>query len=160
MSNELIDNDNVAILIDDHVSNRIKLRRNMLGITQGQLAKFLGLTFQQVQKYENASNRIGAGRLKMVADFLQVPVSWFYEGLEGAAPAFVGIAEGKQAALEDAPPGGVARPASQKASALDVDVLAKPETMDLIRAYYAVKDRDQRRKIVDLIKSMADSDAV
>lgn len=150
MASQLEDIDNNTSSIDRHVSKRIKLRRTMLGFSQAQLGEFLGLTFQQVQKYENATNRISAGRLGLLAAFLKVPVSWFYEGVE-EVPHFLGIAEGKQAPLEGAPAGAVSA-----GDALDADILDRRETMDLVRAYYAVKDQQQRRKILDLIKTMAD----
>lgn len=76
--------------VDAHVGQRMRQRREALGISQGQLGRHLGLTFSQVQKYEKGTNRIGAGRLHLLAGFLGVPVQFFFEGLEGeptAAPA-------------------------------------------------------------------------
>ena len=80
--------------IDAYVGNRMRKRREALGISQGRLGRHLGLTFSQIQKYEKGSNRIGAGRLYQIAAFLGVPPSYFFEGLEGgvggdrgAAPA-------------------------------------------------------------------------
>lgn len=73
--------------IDVYVGQRLRERREALGISQGRLGRHLGLTFSQVQKYEKGSNRIGAGRLFQIADFLGVPTSYFFEGLAAAAGA-------------------------------------------------------------------------
>jgi transcriptional regulator with XRE-family HTH domain len=76
--------------VDAHVGQRMRQRREALGVSQGQLGRHLGLTFSQVQKYEKGTNRIGAGRLHLLAGFLGVPVQFFFEGLEGeptAAPS-------------------------------------------------------------------------
>lgn len=155
MTNQLVNIEKNTILIDKHVSKRIKLRRNMLGLSQSELGKFLGLTFQQIQKYENAVNRVSAGRLRLMADILKVPVAWFYEGAEETTP-LLGVAEGKQAALEGVPPGKkMASPASD-GDELDAGLLESRETMELIRAYYAVKDQRQRKKVMNLVKTMAD----
>ena len=70
--------------VDAHVGQRIRQRRESLGVSQGRIGRHLRLTFSQVQKYEKGSNRIGAGRLYLLADFLGVPVHYFFEGLEGA----------------------------------------------------------------------------
>jgi transcriptional regulator with XRE-family HTH domain len=75
-------------LTDRHVGSRMRMRRKMLGMSQEKLAKALGLTFQQVQKYEKGANRIGAGRLQQISDILQVPIAFFYEGAsDKSAPA-------------------------------------------------------------------------
>lgn len=79
-----------ATAVDRHVGSRIRVRRNMRGLSQTELASALGITFQQVQKYEKGTNRIGAGRLYRVAEILGVPVQWFFKGLpagSGAGPA-------------------------------------------------------------------------
>ena len=73
--------------VDIHVGRRVRQRRESLGISQGRLAHHLGLTFSQVQKYEKGVNRIGAGRLFLIASFLKVPVQFFVEGLEQSPPA-------------------------------------------------------------------------
>lgn len=72
--------------IDVHVGQRVRQRREALGISQGRLAQHLGLTFSQVQKYEKGVNRIGAGRLYLIASYLKVPVQYFVEGLEHGVP--------------------------------------------------------------------------
>lgn len=78
--------------IDKHVGSRVRMRRMMLGLSQEKLGDALGLTFQQVQKYEKGTNRIGASRLQQIAHILQVPVSFFFDGLPGAKPAPEGLA--------------------------------------------------------------------
>ena len=93
--------------IDAHVGRRMRLRREALGLSQGRLGRHLGLTFSQVQKYEKGTNRIGAGRLYLLADFLEVPIRYFFEDLEGAPAAANGngrlSAEGAElAALDEA----------------------------------------------------------
>src|ERR1700693_1648460 len=82
-------------LIDKHVGNRVRMRRKMLGMSQGKLGDALGLTFQQVQKYEKGANRIGAGRLQHISSILQVPIPFFFEG----APVLPGRSYG----LDEAP---------------------------------------------------------
>src|ERR1700752_2595536 len=73
--------------IDKHVGSRVRMRRMMLGMSQEKLGDALGLTFQQVQKYEKGTNRIGASRLQQISHILQVPVSFFFEGAPSVQPA-------------------------------------------------------------------------
>lgn len=131
--------------VDIHVGARLKLRRNLLGMSQEQMGKALGLTFQQIQKYERAANRMGASRLHQIAQLLNVPVAWFFDDMPATLQPQPGFSDNKQAALEDAPH-----------AALDSAIMQQRETYDLIRAYYCITDIKQRRKILELIKSMAD----
>lgn len=124
--------------VDLHVGGRIKLRRNFLGMSQEKLGKAIGLTFQQVQKYEKGTNRVGASRLFELSQVLSVPVSYFFEG----APA-------------DAKSGDP----SSVAEAGEGDPLARRETIDLIRAYYSIENPAVRRRFLDLVRSMASSEA-
>ncbi|MAF31930.1 MAG: transcriptional regulator [Magnetococcales bacterium] len=117
--------------VDVHVGSRVRLRRTVLGMSQERLADQLGITFQQVQKYENGSNRIGASRLYMIATILNVSVEYFYEGY-------------KSDALE----------VNEEVSEFDRQ-LNKRESIDLIRAYYSIADDKVRKKVLDLVKSMA-----
>ena len=131
--------------VDVHVGSRLRLRRNLVGMSQEQLGKSLGLTFQQIQKYERGANRMGASRLHQISRLLGVPVAWFFEEIVEGGEARFGFAENKQAALEGAP------------SALpDTEILQRRETLDLIRAYYSIHDPKQRRKVFELVRSMAE----
>jgi transcriptional regulator with XRE-family HTH domain len=133
--------------VDIHVGGRLRLRRNLLGLSQEQLGKASGLTFQQIQKYERGTNRMGASRLVQLARLLDMPVSWFFESLpvELTSSRAAGFAEGnKQAPLEGAPP------------AQD-EMLHRRETAELLRAWYKITDPKQRRKILGLIKSMGEN---
>jgi transcriptional regulator with XRE-family HTH domain len=120
--------------IDIHVGRRIKLRRTMLGMSQGKLGDALGITFQQVQKYEKGGNRVGASRLQNIASILNVPVSYFFEGAPGDSntnePDTVGTAS-------------------------VIDFLSSPEALKLNRAFVKIEDPKVRRKIIDLVKSLA-----
>src|ERR671927_173554 len=108
--------------IDVRVGARLRLRRNMLGLSQEKLGEAIGLTFQQVQKYERGANRIGASRLYELSRVLDVPVSFFFDDTDPVrALAMGGFAE---------PP----------AETFEADPLRHPETFDLIRAYFAIED--------------------
>lgn len=121
--------------VDAHVGSRVRLRRTLLGLSQDKLSEALGVTFQQVQKYENGSNRIGASRLFQMACALGVSVDFFFEGYENNSVSAV----------------------SEEKSGLDGDVLNRKETLDLVRAYYAIEEETVRRKIFDMIKSLGSS---
>ena len=124
--------------IDVHVGARVRLRRNMLGLSQEKLGEHLGLTFQQVQKYERGANRIGASRLHEISVVLGVPVSFFYDDTDPVhAPAI--------------PPGFAETPQE----GFDSDPLRRRETRELIDAYYDIEDAAVRRRLFDLAKSLA-----
>jgi len=134
--------------VDIHVGARLRLRRNLLGISQEQLGKSSGLTFQQIQKYERGMNRMGASRLFQFAKLLDVPVSYFFDDVRGERAALVpsvGFGEREQAPMEGAPDG-------------DAELLHRRETLELIRAYYRITDPKTRRKVFELIKSMSQKD--
>jgi transcriptional regulator with XRE-family HTH domain len=123
--------------IDRHVGSRVRMRRMMLSMSQEKLGDALGLTFQQVQKYEKGANRIGASRLQNIAAILQVPVAFFFEGL----PAQDG---GELPGLSEAPsPSYVS------------DFLATSDGLSLTKAFVRIKDSKLRRKIVDLVEQIA-----
>ncbi len=130
--------------VDVHVGARLRLRRNLIGMSQEQIGKASGLTFQQIQKYERGTNRMGASRLYQLGRLLNVPVSWFFEEMPAAVggKSQQGLSDNEQAALEDAPQN-------------DSQILQRRETLELIRAYYRISDPKQRRKVYDLVKSMA-----
>lgn len=127
--------------IDIHVGSRIRLRRNMLGMSQEKLGESLGITFQQIQKYEKGTNRVGASRLQAIASILTVPVSFFFED----APGHEG--NGQQGLAED----------SQ--TAYVVDFMNSAEGLQLNRAFVRIDDPKVRRKIVDLVKSLASEES-
>ncbi len=129
--------------IDIHVGSRVRLRRNLLGMNQTDLSKALGVTFQQVQKYEKGTNRISASRLFNLSHVLDVPISFFFEDL---SPAAAGGSRRRARGLSEAP-----------AAVLDPDLLSRRETGELIRAYYRVTDPKQRRGVLDLIKALGDN---
>jgi transcriptional regulator with XRE-family HTH domain len=131
--------------VDVHVGARLRVRRNLAGLSQDQLAKALGLTFQQIQKYERGVNRMGASRLFQVARLLSVPVGYFFEQLPTLHNAMPGFSGSAQETPEDMPE----KPRD--------DLLHRKETLDLVRAYYEIEDQVQRRKIFELIRSMADA---
>src|ERR1700761_8162301 len=108
--------------IDIHVGARLRLRRNLSGMSQEQLGKALGLTFQQIQKYERGTNRMGASRLYQLADTLAIPIQWFFEELQSGAPVR-GFSENKQAELDGAP---------RSDAELDHEILHRRETLELV----------------------------
>jgi transcriptional regulator with XRE-family HTH domain len=126
--------------IDIHVGTRIRLRRNMLGLSQEKLGEAIGLTFQQVQKYERGANRVGASRLHELSRVLDVPVSFFFDDMDPVrAPAI---------------PGGFA---DTPAEGFDSDPLRRRETVDLVSAYYEIGDATLRRRFFDLAKALVAS---
>jgi len=124
---------------DKHVGARVRMRRMMLGMSQEKLGDALGLTFQQVQKYEKGANRIGASRLQQISQILQVPVSFFFEGAPNAP--------GHQ-------PDGLAEAPSP---AYVADFLATSDGLSLTKAFMGIKDAKLRRRIVDLVEQIAGS---
>ena len=131
--------------IDVHVGSRIRLRRTLLGLSQERLGDALGLTFQQVQKYERGINRVGASRLFDLARVLDVPISFFFDDMPepiggpvhpASTVAVAGFAEGQDGFGVDA-------------------FLNRRETLDLVRAYYRISDAAVRKRVFELIKSLA-----
>jgi transcriptional regulator with XRE-family HTH domain len=131
--------------VDIHVGGRVRLRRTILGMSQERLGEALGLTFQQVQKYERGSNRIGASRLYDLSRVLDVPISFFYEDMD---PEVAGQSPRLRAGLTQAPP----EPYRES------DPMARRETLELVRAYYKVRDSQVRKRILELCKAMARAD--
>ncbi|MBY6266571.1 XRE family transcriptional regulator (plasmid) [Azospirillum sp. 412522] len=129
-----------ATTVDRYVGSRIRLRRTLLGMTQTALGQAVGLTFQQIQKYEKGANRVSASRLWQFGATLDVPVSFFFDGLadQGDLPDVV---------LEPdlCTPG-------------EPDPMARRETLELVRAYYRIEDRGLRRRLLDLIRAVAAAD--
>jgi transcriptional regulator with XRE-family HTH domain len=122
--------------VDKYVGSRVRMRRNMLGMSQEKLGEALGLTFQQVQKYEKGINRVGASRIQQISEILQVPVSFLFEGCPSGTISRGGFGE-------DASPAYVA------------DFLATSEGQALTRAFTRISDGRLRRSLVDLVEQIA-----
>jgi transcriptional regulator with XRE-family HTH domain len=127
--------------VDKHVGSRLRMRRLMLDMSQTDIADALGLTFQQVQKYEKGTNRIGASRLQHISQILQVPVPFFFEG----GPAAPG-------------PGPLARETAVSASYV-TDFLATSDGLSLVKAFMLIKDPKLRRAIVRLVEEITSEHA-
>jgi len=127
--------------IDKHVGSRVRMRRMMLGMSQEKLGDALGLTFQQVQKYEKGTNRIGASRLQQISHILQVQVSFFFEGAPSVqmGPRPEGMAEAPSPAYVS-------------------DFLATSDGLALTKAFTRIADSKLRRRIVDLVEQIASSE--
>ncbi len=134
--------DSRTAYVDAHVGNRLRERRILLGLSQTRLGESLGLSFQQIQKYERGIDRISVGRLVHLAHVLDVPITYFFEEL--SAPEGVDGGE-----LEDS----VSR--SSAAEALSEDPMSKRETLELVRAYYQIEQPELRKHIFALIRSIA-----
>ncbi len=117
--------------VDVHVGKRVRHRRWLVGMTQQQLAEHVGIKFQQIQKYETGANRVSASRLWDIADALDVPISFFFEGLDDGNSK---KREGEQ---------------------LPADLMGDKEAMDLVRSYYAIPE-NQRRRLFDLARVLSD----
>jgi transcriptional regulator with XRE-family HTH domain len=117
--------------IDVHVGQRVRARRKMLGLSQTQLGNELGVTFQQVQKYERGTNRIGSSRLFKMSNTLDVPVAYFFEGAETKLPGY------------------------DEESVLDEDAFTRQETQELVEAYYRIADPRIRKKVLGLARLLS-----
>jgi transcriptional regulator with XRE-family HTH domain len=126
--------------IDKHVGSRVRMRRMMLSMSQEKLGGALGLTFQQVQKYEKGTNRIGASRLQQISHILQVPVAFFFEG----APTFHPQSGDGVEGMGEAP-----------SPTYVSDFLATSDGLALTKAFMAIKEPKLRRRIVDLVEEIA-----
>ncbi|MBQ8660715.1 MAG: helix-turn-helix transcriptional regulator [Alphaproteobacteria bacterium] len=135
--------------IDVHVGNRIRLRRTLLGMSQERLASLLGLTFQQVQKYERGMNRVGASRLWDISKVLEAPISFFYEDMDkvvaNQSPRMFSAVESAPSALQE-----------DEADYIS-DPMQKQETIELVKAYYKIPNRKAARHLYDLIIAMSKS---
>lgn len=118
--------------VDIQVGARIRTRRLLIGMNQETLAKALGLTFQQVQKYEGGANRVSASRLSQIAEVLGVAISYFFSGLDAGGEGAAGQAEARER-------------------------LQRPETIELIRCFYAISDDQTRHQFLDMVKAVAQS---
>jgi transcriptional regulator with XRE-family HTH domain len=125
--------------VDIHVGSRVRLRRTLLGLSQEKLGEAVGLTFQQIQKYERGANRIGASRLFEFSRILDVPVSFFFDDMServtSGSPDAMGLADQAQSPIEP-------------------DPLTRRETLELVRAYYRIADPHVRKRLFELAKSL------
>jgi len=126
-------------LTDKHVGSRVRMRRMMLDMSQTELGNAIGLTFQQVQKYEKGTNRIGAGRLHEISRILQVPISFFFEG----SPREPGEQRGGRGDTDTAP-----------LPTYVTDFLATSDGLALTKAFMQIKDANLRRRIVSLVQEI------
>lgn len=129
--------------VDIHVGARVRLRRTLLGMSQEKLGDAIGLTFQQVQKYERGANRIGASRLFHLSRVLDVPINFFFEDMPSAAAA------------KGAAPRGMA----EAKSGYDADPMARRETLELVRAYYKIRDAAVRKRLFEMTKALGNAAA-
>ncbi len=128
--------------IDRLVGSRVKMRRTSLGVTQVKLAEAVGVSFQQVQKYEKGTNRISASALQQIAKFLEVPAAYFFEGANSVEASFLsGFAEENDATYV-------------------ADFLSTMEGQQLARAFSRIQDAKVRKRLVDLVLSLAPVEAV
>lgn len=124
--------------IDVHVGSRVRLRRTLMGMSQEKLGEALGLTFQQIQKYERGANRIGSSRLYKISQILEVPVQFFFDDMPDDALAGADLGGGGD---DDVGP----------------DAMSRRETLELMRAYYKISDKKVRKGIFELVKSVANA---
>lgn len=134
--------------IDVHVGNRIRLRRTLLGYSQQFMAKQLGLTFQQVQKYEKGCNRVGASRLWDISKVLNVSMDFFFEDMdkyvESQSPMMQNMSEGKSCLT-----------LNEDVEEITLDPMKKRETMELVRAYYKITNRALAKQLFELMVSLS-----
>lgn len=127
--------------IDIHVGGRVRLRRTMLGMSQDKLAESLGLTFQQIQKYEKGVNRIGASRVFEISRILGVPIQFFYDDYDADTGRSYGFAE-------SGPDEGAAM----------MELLNTPEGVQLCKHFASITDPKIRKRVLELVKSLSDGD--
>mgnify|MGYP002856094930 CR=1 FL=1 len=132
--------------IDVHVGRRVRLRRTLIGMSQEQLGVALNITFQQIQKYERGSNRISASRLWDISEALDIPVSYFFDDMPDDAKANS--------------PRRVRATGESTFETPPKDHMARRETLELVRAYYAIKHKSSRQYVVRLLRSMSTSPAL
>ncbi len=133
--------------VDKHVGSRVRMRRVLLGMSQEKLGEALNLTFQQVQKYEKGTNRIGASRLSQISKILGVQVAFFFEGapvdssFDDTSSLMAGFAEGEQASYIS-------------------DIMSTPDGLQLARAFSRIRDPKRRRLVITMANTLADEDPV
>jgi transcriptional regulator with XRE-family HTH domain len=133
--------------IDVHVGARMRLRRTLLGLSQERLGELIGLTFQQVQKYERGANRVSCSRLFDLTRALDVPISYFFDEMSDDVSNMSPVKMVREPPLHDLPPA-------------EADPRLRRETLELVRNYYSITDPAVRRQIYDLAKALTDRDSV
>ena len=133
--------------IDIHVGNRIRLRRTLLGMSQEKMATLLGLTFQQVQKYERGTNRVGASRLWDIGNILDVPIGFFYDDMDKEVA--------NQSPRTFSLPACKIESFAEDKEFFDNDPMKRKETIELVRAYYKIPNRKAAKHLYDLIIAMS-----
>lgn len=132
--------------VDMYVGSRVRLRRTLLGMSQEKLGETVSLTFQQIQKYERGANRIGASRLYQLSQVLDVPVQFFYDGIENIASGVVpvsGFSESEKPTFGE-----------------DTSHLTRRETLELVRAYYRISDTETRKRVFEMVKAIGAAAAI
>jgi transcriptional regulator with XRE-family HTH domain len=137
---------------DVQVGRRLRQRRTLLGMSQGRLGGLLGVTYQQIQKYERGANRIGSSRLHDLARILGVPVAYFFDGPAPVQGRSAGLAEGASAFVHDVPAADLSPP---RGDADPGDVVGSRETLELVRAFNRIGDPQVRRRLLGLARSLA-----
>ena len=131
--------------VDVHVGTRIRQRRSLIGVSQEKLAESVGITFQQIQKYERGSNRVSASRLFQFSKILDVPVSYFFEQFTGEMKS------------ESLPAAEYGFADNEQESFVSEGVLYQKETLDLIKVYYSIPDPKLRKDLMRVVKTMAEN---
>ena len=124
--------------LNAHIGSRIRLRRTAMGMSQEAVAAALGVSFQQIQKYERGINRISASRLYALGSIFSVSITFFFEGYEDASPQHVSVREDPVLFKND-----------------DTLKMSQKETLDLIRAYYQIKSLSVRKKVIELLRAFS-----
>ncbi len=134
--------------IDKHVGKQLKSRRSLLGLSQEKLAESVGVTFQQVQKYERGTNRISASRLFTFSKILDVSIDFFYQGMDNneKLSSLHGMSDNDQEGFDST---------SANIKKIPENLMSKKETIDVLKAYYSIEDEKKRKDFLTLIKSMA-----
>lgn len=135
--------------IDTHVGKRLRLRRTMMGLSQEAVAKAVGITFQQVQKYEKGANAMNSNRLYEFGQFMHVPVAYFFEGLERAAT----LAATPEAGATGFAETGEAFEHQQKN-------VSDRESLEMMKAFKRIRQQTIRKRLADLVRAIADNKAV
>ena len=125
--------------VDVHVGARLRVRRTLLGMSQTTLGDAIGLTFQQMQKYEKGANRISASRLFALSGVLDVPIEYFFDDMPTAVAATSPVVGGGKA---------------KKPPSYELDPMAKRETLELVRAYYKITDPEIRKRLFEMAKTL------
>lgn len=145
-------NENEPNPVDVHVGNRIRLRRTILHITQQQMAEMLGLTFQQIQKYEKGMNRVGASRLWDISRVLEVPMGFFFEDMEADvvknSPRMLSKTQYEKECFFE-----------EDKRSFDDDPMERKETLELVRAYYKIPNRSIAKNLFKLIVALSKSNS-